>query len=274
MKTTWILGALLIGTLLVMPDVQAQRTASLVPILDKDGMIIGASRGSKWISAEKMHSQVKAGAKFRLYTLKGYVRTSVGGKVELSEASGQAYYIRFPETRQTENEETIAVGGTWNPMPRLTRTESAGQAVYLDAVASVLKSKGLAGVKPNITKILRVDLFGKGQDAVLIEAASPNYKLSSGFENDPAVVNTYSCVILRMVVGGKLTTKVLGGAFYKKNGDKGPVEKYDIENVLDLNGDGVMEIVIDSHYYEGGGSAVFEVKSGAPVKVLEAADGA
>jgi len=271
MKMLWILGALLIGAMATVP---AQRMAPLVPILDKDGMILGASRGSRWISEEKMHSQVKPGTKFRLYTLKGYVRTSIGGKVELSEASGQAYYIRLPETKQTENEEAMAVGGAWNAMPRLTRSESANQAVYLDAVASVLKSRGMARVKPNITKILRVDLFGKGQDAVLIEAASPNYKLSSGFENDPPVLNTYSCVILRMVVGGKLTTKVLGGAFYKKNGDKGPVEKYDIENVLDLNGDGVMEIVVASHYYEGGGSAVFEVKSGAPVKVLAAADGA
>lgn len=271
MKSAWIFWALMAG---MIPNAQAQRPTSLVPVLDSYGMILGASRGGKWIAAEKTHALLKKGDKYRFYTLKGYDRTATGSKPELSEASGQAYYIRFPATKQDPAEDGIGLGGAWNPMPRLSRAESVGQKVYLDAVAAVLNTKGLVGVKPNITKILRVDLFGKGQDAVLIEAASPNYKLSTGFENDPPEPNTYSCVILRMVVGGKLTTTVMGGAFYTRTGGTGPVEKYNIENILDLNGDGVMEIVVRSHYYEGGGSAVFEVKSGTPKQVLEEGDGA
>lgn len=271
MKTTWIVGALLIG---VIGSSWAQRSGSPAPIVDNNGMLIGASRAGKWISAEKVHSLLKAGDKYRFYTLKGYVHTSVGSKLELSEASGQAYYVRFPKDPPQENEELIGVGGAWNPMPRLSRKESVDQPVYLDAVKSVLSAQGLAGAKPNITHIVRVDLLGKGQDAVLIEAASTNYKLATGFEGDPPAVNTYSCVILRMVVGGKLKTTLLGGAFYKKGSQRGPAQRYTLDNILDLNGDGVLDIVVGSHYYEGGGSAVFDVKSGTPKQVLEAADGA
>lgn len=271
MKTTWILGVVLIGAA---TGIGAQRPAKPVAILDNSGMLIGASRAGKWISAEKVHGLLKPGDRYRTYTLKGLIGNYVGGKTELSEASGQAYYIRFPKKEPSENNENISVGGSWNAMPRLSRPDNPNQAVYLDTVKSVLEAHKLPSVKPNIVRILRVDLFGRGQDAVLIEAASPNYKLSTGFEGDPAVVNTYSCVILRMLVNGKVRTDVLGGAFYYKGGSRGPVEQYRIANVLDLNGDGVLEIVVTSHYYEGGGAAVFEVKSGRPKRVLAEADGA
>ncbi len=271
MKATWILGVWLAGTA---PGVWAQRPAPAVPIIDNSGMLLGASRAGKWISAEKIRPALKQGDKYRFYTLQGYAHTLAGGKPELSEASGAAYYIPFPQHPSPESDDTIGVGGSWNAMPRPTHAESTKQTVYLDAVKTMLASKGLAGVQPNITRIVRVDLFGKGQDAVLIEAKSPNYKLSTGFENDPPVPNTYSCVLLRMVVNGSVKTTVLGGAFYKKNGAKGPVEEYRIVNILDLNGDGVMEIVVSSHYYEGASEAVFEVKSGVPKQVLEAGDGA
>ncbi len=42
--------------------------------------------------------------------------------------------------------------------------------------------------------------------------------------------------------------------------------------VLDLNGDGKMEIVIESGYYEGGATLVIEIQDGKPVMVYPKAD--
>ena len=82
MKSAWMFWASMAG---MIPGAQAQRTAPLVPVLDSYGMIIGASRGGRWISAEKMHTLLRKGDKYRFYTLKGYasrqyrlVRTFLG----------------------------------------------------------------------------------------------------------------------------------------------------------------------------------------------------
>ncbi len=43
----------------------------------------------------------------------------------------------------------------------------------------------------------------------------------------------------------------------------------EISAIADLNDDGKMEFALWDIYYEGNRSAVFEIKNGTPVKVLE-----
>jgi len=44
---------------------------------------------------------------------------------------------------------------------------------------------------------------------------------------------------------------------------------HNIYALADLSGDGKMEFALWEIYYEGNRSAVFEIKNGTPVKVLE-----
>ena len=257
------------------PETQAQASAPLVPIINGYGLLLGASRGGRWVPWEKIHPLLKGGEKYRFYNGKGLTNTLTGSKPELAPASGAAYYIRFPDRKEDESTEgLVGVGGTWNPMPRQAKKESSQQNIYKDAVAAILKEKGLPNAKPNITRVLRVDLFGKGQEAVLIEAASPNYSLTDGADGKPPPPNAYSVVLLRLLVNAKVKTFVLDGTFKKKPVPSEPPEKYEIRNVLDLNGDGILEILVDNSYYEGGGTRVYDLKSGVPKMVIESSDGA
>lgn len=48
---------------------------------------------------------------------------------------------------------------------------------------------------------------------------------------------------------------------------------YDLTSILDLNGDGSMEIVVYSYYYEGSFTTVYELKDGKAKTVLDAGCG-
>src|SRR5437867_11905342 len=76
---------------------------------------------------------------------------------------------------------------------------------------------------------------------------------------------SYSMVLLRRVVAGKVETQLIVGEFYPKAYPKAAQEEgrfnapnaYKVIATLDLDGDGKMEIVVGSHYYEGEETTIY-----------------
>src|SRR6266487_4776999 len=106
----------------------------------------------------------------------------------------------------------IAIAATWNALSRKVQVLDPTQKVYLDAVREFLKTKGIEQPKVKIDNIVRVDLDGDGEEEVLISATNYFTKDDSVPMRSPAA--SYSMVILRRVVAGKVETQLIEGEFH------------------------------------------------------------
>ena len=140
------------------------------------------------------------------------------------------------------------------------------QSVDVEAVRDFLKARGIADPKVRITRILRVDLDGDGEEEVLINATNYFSEAKSDHSAAPfpeAPIQAprpgdYSIVILRRVVDGNVQTKLVAGEVYWKSDESVAPNVYNLAAVLDLNGDGKLEVIIHSFYYEGGQTTIYQ----------------
>jgi len=63
--------------------------------------------------------------------------------------------------------------------------------------------------------------------------------------------------MLRRVVAGKVQTQLVAGEVYPKPDESVAPNVYKTAAVLDLNGDGKLEVIVHSFYYEGGQTTIY-----------------
>jgi FG-GAP repeat len=89
---------------------------------------------------------------------------------------------------------------------------------------------------------------------------------------------SYSMVLLRRVAAGKVETQLVAGEFYPnayKDDDASfnAPNSYTVIAVLDLDGDGKMEVVVASQYYEGGATTIYRCNPKKIERLLSVACG-
>jgi hypothetical protein len=255
----------------------AQTKTKTVPILfvwkgNDTGLLLGASQGGTWLTWQKTYRLLKGGEGFQFYGPLSKAGQATGKKPELAPASGSAYLVSLSNLKAAQTTLIGLKDATWNPQPRVPTAFSPQSATYKAAVTEFLKTKGLRRSKPVIAALWQIDLEGDGVAEVLIEAHSPNFDKVVSMDG-PLKAGDFSVILLRRVVSGKPQMTMLLGEIYKKAEAATP-NRFALSHVLDLNGDGKMEIVVEWNYYEGGGANVIQMVNGRPKPALEASDGA
>ena len=146
---------------------------------------------------------------------------------------------------------TLLLATAWNGLPRFPQRVDA--MMYEQALLTSLSEGGITNPIIGDSQATRIDLEGDGVDEVILEV----HRLDA--ETPPVNAGDYSIVLLRKVVLGAVLEIPLKFDTYPEAVELAYPERHELMMIRDLNGDGIMEIVIRSQRYEGRSLSVFAV---------------
>jgi hypothetical protein len=254
-----------LSSLLALLESVTVSAADVHPVIEiETGYFFGASEKGNWVEADKAAKSVGKKTTYQVYGLTRQVGQITAGKPKSVEEPCPDTLTVSLSSKPKDG--VIGLAAPWNALPRAPKIADATQSVYMDAVRDFLQARGIADPKVRITRILRVDLDGDGEEEVLISATNyftdekSNDTSGAPFPEAPIHApqsGSYSVVILRRVVGGGIQTNLVSGEVHAKADESVAPNVYNLAAVLDLNGDGKLEVIVHSFYYEGGQTTIY-----------------
>lgn len=239
--------------------------ADTFPIVDvRYGYLIGAVESGKWIEATDATDSIKPGAKLPVFGVTGTVGNVTIVKLDTrNEPCPDRPVVKLNPRKLKQG--AVAFSADWNPLPRKPKLIDPNDKTHADVVREFLRERGLKNPIVSISQILRIDLDGDGRDEFVISAT--HYKNGQHIPHESSP-NTYSFVMIERLVDGQSKTELVDGEFYPEaKADVAP-NKFEVAALLDLTGDGKIDVVLRSAYYEGDEISVYETQPSGAKKVL------
>ncbi len=254
---------------------QAPQGAVLLRLNDaQNAVVMGAFQGGRFLEAETL-TRLEA----RRYQVFGPL-----GRINQAQGAGG---LKTPDICDWNRETPLtllerramqypayALSAPWNPQPRAV-TSFAPAAAHRQAVAAELDRRNIKKA-PNITQALRTDLDGDGREEVILSANQPGFSIREGIIEGRYAqeVGDYGLLMVRKLLSDTdLRIFVLDVTHLDKpfDGTEGMPTMITrrIGAILDLDGDGKMEIITEDWVHEGVGSTVWRWNGRQFVKVLE-----
>jgi len=223
-----------------------------VTLLVVDGLLVGEVRGSAWVKPQKAPL-----GKVRFWEVGvGRVGRSIGPLSLAREDVPAGIFV----SGRSEPSGEVMVSGRRPTVPRPVRTAVAN-ATYRNVVAEWLAKNG-KGLVASDVRVAFADLNGDGSQEVILTAGNlPNRQsLMESKSTD------YSLVLLRHLRNGVAQERSLS---FSRGGKNRLLYWNRLRAIADLNGDGSMEIVVSSDYYEGQSASVWSLRRGREAKLVE-----
>lgn len=216
------------------------QTNQTYAFLNADGYVFGGVRNQQWIDPGQASEALSTGQQVSVYT-----NSALAGSSSITQRTAAGNYDcgstgQFNLDPNAAWMFSIATNGTWNLTPRRPALMDSTTAPYSTVLMDVLSGLGLDDPRVYFLTLQRVDLEGDGVDEVLMtgfrqQAGSNSTLISSG---------DYAIVILRRLEGNEVLNIPLVSDVYLQSASNVSAIQYRVIGLLDLNADGILEIII------------------------------
>ena len=224
-------------------------------------ILLGGTEDGAWINAADAVARLSGGETYTLYAPTGPVGTVIGTMPTEDRICPEYYFDWRPEA---SDKELIGLGGGWNALPRIpVEPAIADFPTYTAAAGDWLAAQGMSVPSPmTLTGVRRVDLDGDGTMEAIISAT----RLSDAILHD-AAAGDFTIVLLYRETASE--TILLAGDLYPAARSMVFPRVYSLSSILDLNGDGRMEVIVHYDLFEGDGTKVFSFDGSAADLVFD-----
>jgi len=253
--------------LLLAQTIGGQAPALIHTIVElNEHCLIGGVREQKWVRAERFEKRVASPLKFELYTLDG-----PAGEVTLRKRTGECHDYWYRISGVPAKTGIAIASPSWNVMPRLPKALDVKNSTYLQIVRDILKGAGLKNPQVSISQAYAIDLDGDGVEEIVIVANRFVHGAHlGGLAEQQAQAGDYTLVLVRKTIGEQTQNIFVVKAVWLEPGG-GLARANRLSAIADLNGDGVMELVVYNEYYEGSDSDVVQLNGSKVTVPLECA---
>ena len=222
----------------------------------------GVSRGV-WLTPDVSALRFADEGMYSLHTLAQENKYFFQGKAPESSPTCKSFFIRTDA--DLDEIGMVAVLDGWDITKRDVTELPAKNQFYQQVVIDWLTAEGVSSPEIGSLQIFRVDLEGDGADEIFISAT----RLDGSQHTTKA--GDYSVVLMRKVVGNDAVTIPLVADIYSSRELEITFPRtYSLANFIDLNQDGVLEVVVGIEKWEGFGAIIYQVNGQDVIQALKA----
>lgn len=258
-QTGWVDGA---AVELTGPCDGSPPAASVFAIVDGDtGALLGSWHDAGWLHAAATARRVGE-ARYRLFAGSTEVATVRGSAPAASGGICNQPAVTLQPAPPLPG--TIGVMGPWNPAPR-TPAPAVDAVEPKEIVTELLRQRGIPEPEVEITAVWEIDVEGDGTDELVIGAS----RFAAGSNLPSVSAGDYSLIVIQKTINGNNAIIPVEFDVYLNDEELAYPFRHSIVALLDLNGDGRLELVVQASRYEGRTLVVHEVVSDRAQPVLD-----
>ena len=250
-----------------------QATASLDPIYpiliyppydSRAGYLLGGTnKQGKWLDSTATATYLTGNEGYAIYATNALLGYSLGSLPQQSPPFCPGMQEVSLHADDPFNS-IVALSAPWNALPRSSQELSTDNESYRQVIFDLLQANGIAQPDVRLTRILKVDIEGDGVDEVLISAS--HFAEQTGHD---VTTGDYSVVVLRKVSGYTAVSVPITADYYLQSQPSSFPDKHLLTAVLDLDGDGRMEIVLSITGWEQLGASGYEIDGTTTREILQ-----
>jgi len=215
--------------------------------------LLGGVQAGKWLTPGQAASLIRGTTEYDIHTSSLDMFQVLGYAPESTPIRPGQYTIGSDSTRADFGMLGVAHG--WSVRKGQALELSPENETYRKLVLDWLLQAGVGDPQLGPLHIFRVDLEGDGADEIFISASHLDNSQHTTRSGD------YSIVLMRKVAGNEaITVPLIADIYRSSEAEITYPNTYLLSNFIDLDQDGVLEVVVDYHQWEKDGAIIFTVQ--------------